>query len=204
MSTRVLTIIACILLFAGGIFAGLQFAGKPSGPGPGAPELQVATYMPDGRPLQDFQLIAADGSALRSVDLAGDWTVVFMGFTNCGHVCPMTLFTVSEALKKLDRRPEVLFVSVDPGRDTPEQIAGYVAGFDPAFRGATGDEAQLDRLAESLGAPYFVSTDDGRYTVDHSGALFVIDPAGRFRALLSPPHDAEVIAADLGAILAAS
>jgi len=204
MSTRVLTIIACTLLFAAGIFAGLQFAGKTTLPESAAPQLQVATYMPAGRPIQDFELIATDGNALRNSDLAGDWTLVFMGFTNCGHVCPMTLFTVSEALQKLNSRPEVLFVSVDPGRDTPETIAAYLAGFDPRFRGATGEEAQLDRLAESLGAPYFVSTDDGRYTVDHSGALFIIDPAGRFRALLSPPHDAEVIAADLGAILSAS
>jgi protein SCO1/2 len=197
MSTRVWTIILCGLLFAGGIFAGLQFVNRP----PAMPELQIATYMPTGRPLQAFQLTADDGSTLRSADLAGDWTIVFMGFTNCGHVCPMTLFTVSEALQKLHERPEVLFVSVDPGRDTPERIAKYVAGFDPAFRGATGDKAQLDRLAESLGAPYLVSTDNDRYTVDHSGALFLIDPAGRFRALLSPPHDAEVIAADLSAIL---
>jgi len=197
MSTRVLTVIVCGLLFAGGIFAGLQFANRP----PAAPTLQVATYMPSGRPLQEFQLTADDGSELRNADLTGDWTVVFMGFTNCGHVCPMTLFTVSEALQKLDERPELLFVSVDPGRDTPERIAEYVAGFDPAFRGATGEKAQLDRLAESLGAPYLVSTDDGRYTVDHSGALFLIDPNGRFRALLSPPHDAEIIAADLSAIL---
>ena len=204
MSTRVLTLIACTLLFAAGLFAGLQFAGREAADQAATPELKVATYMPTGRPLQDFELTSADGGSLRSADLAGDWTVVFMGFTNCGHVCPMTLFTVSEALKKLDSPPEVLFVSVDPGRDTPEQIAGYVAGFDPAFRGATGDKAQLDRLAESLGAPYFVSNSGGRYTVDHSGALFLIDPAGRFRALLSPPHDAEIIAADLGAILAAS
>lgn len=204
MSTRVLTLIACALLFAAGLFAGLQFAGRDGADQAATPALKVATYMPVGRPLQDFELISADGGRLTSADLAGDWTVVFMGFTNCGHVCPMTLFTVSEALNKLKTRPEVLFVSVDPGRDTPEQIASYLAGFDAAFRGATGDKAQLDRLAESLGAPYFVSTDDGRYTVDHSGALFLIDPAGRFRALLSPPHDAEVIAADLGAILAAS
>ncbi len=202
MTTRLLTLGAAAVLFAAGAFAGLKLFGEPERAA--LPQLEVATYMPAGRPLQDFELIAADGGTLRSADLQGDWTVLFMGFTNCGHVCPMTLFTVGEAVEQIEARPNVLFVSVDPARDTPEVITRYLASFDAQFLGATGEAAQLDRLAESLGAPYLVSKEDNRYIVDHSGALFVIDPAGRFRALLSPPHDANVIAADLKKILAAA
>ena len=163
----------------------------------------VATVLAPPRVLPDFQLIDQSDRAMTKQDLAGQWTLVFMGFTNCGHVCPTTLFTLSEAVQQLSVPPRVLFVSVDPGRDSPDVIQTYVQGFGEDFAGATGTEEQLREFAGSLGAPFYVQKDDDRYIVDHSNAVFLLDPATQFHALFSAPHDADVIAEDLARIMRA-
>jgi protein SCO1/2 len=97
-------------------------------------------------------------------------------------------------------------VSVDPLRDTPAQLAGYVPYFDPEFLGVTGAEEALRPLTSSLGVAYsYTPGGDGKgYTVDHTAALFLVDPAGRLAAVFGTPHVADRIASDYRAILAAS
>ncbi len=203
MFRKILPPLIITAVFALGLLAGRQFW-TDAQPGTQRPQLAVATLMPQGRALPNFSLTASNGGRLGQADLSGNWTVVFMGFTNCGHICPTTLFTVQQAVSQLNQRPQVLFVSVDPNRDTPEIINKYLAGFDPDFLGATGSKAELDKLAAGLGAPYLVSQENGLYTVDHSGALFLLDPQGRYRGTLTPPHDAKLIAEDLRKILTQS
>ena len=103
-----------------------------------------------------------------------------------------------------DRKPQVVFVSVDPKRDTPQQLASYVKFFSPSFTGVTGTSDAIDDFTRALGVPVAISpANNGAYTVDHSAAIFLIDPNGAMRALFSTPHVASIIADDYRRIVEA-
>lgn len=159
--------------------------------------LEAATALHPPRPLPDFELLGDDGQALTRADLTGSWTLVFMGFTHCGDVCPATLYTLTEVAAQLASAPKLLFISVDPERDTPAVIRGYLESFDADWLGANGTATQIDKLADSFGAHWSVSNDPQRYVVEHSSAVFLLDPSTRFAALFSAPLDVDAIAADL-------
>jgi protein SCO1/2 len=104
-----------------------------------------------------------------------------------------------------EERPQVILVSVDPQRDTPEQLASYVKFFSPSFIGVTASQESINKFTRSMGVPVAIrQIGEGRYTVDHSAAVFVIDPAGELRALFSPPHSPDALAADLRRLKRAS
>ena len=167
------------------------------------------TLLKTPRAIDDFQLGSASGLPFTRADLAGHWTVVFAGFTFCPDVCPTTLTELKAVNARLgDAAKDVrfLFLSVDPERDTPEKIGKYVAFFDPAFLGATGEPAALEKLGANLGFVYAKvpgATPDS-YTIDHSTALILIDPQARIAGYLTPPFKPDVMAADLKAIVAAA
>jgi protein SCO1/2 len=142
--------------------------------------------------------------------LRGQWTFLFFGFVNCPDICPTTLATLAaarEALADLPeaQRPTVTLVSVDPRRDTPEVLAHYVAHFDPSFSGITGSVEAINTLTSALGVAVIIgpAADDGSYAVDHSAAIFLVDPEGRIAALFGTPHEAGTIARDFRRIVAA-
>lgn len=157
------------------------------------------------------------GKTLELTDHAGrprhleDWrgkaVVIFFGFTHCPDICPTTLVDVSNALKTLGgdaERVQVLFVTVDPERDTPEALGKYVTAFDPRFLGLRGDLPATLRAAKEFKI-YFEKRKSGdSYSVDHSGQSYVIDPQGRLRLLVRPDRIAEDLAADLRTLLRSS
>lgn len=161
------------------------------------------------RILPDVQLRDATDSAWTPANLAGRWTLVFFGFTSCPDVCPDTLYKLSGAVGQLpeDLRPTVLMVSVDPMRDTPEDLGRYVKWFNPAFEGVVGTNADIARLqtfANAMGAAFtYTPTEDGAYTVDHSAAVFLTNPDGHLAAIFSTPHEPARMAEDLRRILGA-
>ena len=165
--------------------------------------LRAVRLFPSPRAIAPFALQQSDGTALGPAELAGRWTVVFLGFTHCPDVCPTTLTELSRAQKAWDdlpeaRRPRVLFVSVDPDRDTAEKTGEYAAYFHPATLAATAPEPALGQFATSLGLVYMkVPLEGGDYTMDHSSALVLIDPQGRQVGLIRPPLVPDDIAADL-------
>ena len=164
--------------------------------------LAKATLLTPPRPLPEFELIDQSGATFDRSRLKQHWSLLFFGFTHCPDVCPTTLGMLAKTGKELanlpqDRRPQVIFISVDPKRDTPEQLAPYVKFFDPSFTGVTGSQEAIDDFTRALGVPVAISpTGNGDYTVDHSAAIFLIDPNGAMRALFSTPHTPAVIAAD--------
>ena len=177
---------------------------------PGAPPAtEAAAVYAAPRPVPDFALLAHDGSRFDRARLAGHYTIVFFGFTNCPDLCPTTLAELARAEGLLQdlapaRRPAVVMVSVDPARDTAEVLGRYVPHFDPRFVGVTGNEATIATLATALGAAYQKGpVVDGNYGVDHTAALFLIDPEARLLAVFPTPHLATVIAADYRRILQA-
>jgi protein SCO1/2 len=175
-----------------------------------SPQIQLATgtYLAPARALPDFSLIDQRGAPFGPRNLDGHWSLVFFGYTNCPDFCPTTLITLAAMEKNLRTqgaaRPQVVFVSVDAQRDTPQQLAKYVPYFDPSFIGVTApDQPTIEALARKLGvAVALVPSAGGGYTVDHSGAIFVVDPAGKIAAILTGPFTADTLLADFDRIVA--
>ena len=183
--------------------AGIWLASMLVDPRPAAVvnNMQFVTVIPTPRLLPEFELVDQDAQRFGLEELHDSWTLLFMGFTNCGHVCPMTMAKLRTIVDNIDQPVDVLFVSVDPGRDTPEAIANYVHGFDASFRGATGTPAEIDKLANTLGAPYFVDATGEKYIVDHSSAIFVVNPDAALAATITSLQDVEPVASELEALL---
>ncbi len=137
-------------------------------------------------------------------DFRGKAVVLFFGFTHCPDVCPTTLADVSQALKQLGpdaERVQVLLVTVDPERDTPEALAKYVTAFDPRFLGLYGDAAATRKVAQEFKIYYEKRKTGDSYSVDHSGQSYVIDPQGRLRLLVRPERIASDLPEDLRTLL---
>ena len=182
---------------------------------PGAPvvdpgSLRAVRLFPQVRTLPPFELRQSDGTALTPDELRGRWTLVFLGFTHCPDVCPTTLSDLAAAQKAWAdlpeaTRPRVLFVSVDPERDTPVKAGEYAAFFHPATLAATAPTPVLEDFAASLGMVFMpVKSPAGDVTFDHSTGVVLIDPQGRQAGLIRPPLVPADIAADLRALVEAT
>jgi protein SCO1/2 len=139
---------------------------------------------------RQLELVDHTGKPRRLEDFRGKVVVLFFGFTHCPDVCPTTLAETAQALKALGKdadRVQVLFVTVDPERDTQEVLAKYVPAFDPRFLGLRGDLAATQRAAKEFKI-YFEKRKAGdSYSVDHSAQTYVLDATGRLRLLVR--HD---------------
>lgn len=166
--------------------------------------------LPEPKPIADFALYDHAGNAFSRASLEGDWTLAFFGFSSCPHVCPDTLFQLTRVVERLesalppDRVPEVLFIAVDPERDTPEALAQYRERFDGAIEAVSGPDPQLRALAMQLGVHYVVPEHEpGQwYNVDHSVGVMLLDPKVRWVGLFSAPHEPEAMARVLRRYLA--
>lgn len=165
---------------------------------------EKALLLSQPRTLPEIRLVDHHGQSFDNDRLTGQWSFVFFGFTNCPDVCPTALFTLDQAIDALEKgpdadRPRVIMVSVDPARDTPEQLSSFVPYFDPDFLGVTGDMPEIKRLTDSIGVAFAYTPRPGTgsgYTVDHTASIFLFDPDGRLAAIFSTPHDARTIARD--------
>jgi protein SCO1/2 len=173
-------------------------------------DLTTGSYLSPRRALPDFSLIDQHGDPFGPQDLRGRWSFLYFGYTNCPDACPTTLTTLAAMEKRLPAggatsRPRVVFVSVDAKRDTPAQLAKYVPYFDPTFIGVTAaDQPAIEKLARQLGVAVYLSAPqaDGSYAVDHSGEIFVVDPAGKLAAILTGPFSADALQSDFRRIVA--
>jgi protein SCO1/2 len=157
----------------------------------------------------EFQLTNQDGQPVTAADYRHDVVLLYFGYTGCPDECPTTLATLANALHTLgprSSRVRVLFVSVDPRRDTTEVLKRYVSNFGPEFVGLRGDPAQLTGLSKRYRISYHYEKPDkyGNYEVDHSSAVFVFDGEGRARLLGESDNTAQQVASDLSRLLASS
>ena len=164
--------------------------------------LRAGTVLAEPNPVAPFELVDHEGNSLDERTLAGRWHLVFAGFTHCPDICPTTLAMLAGLRSRLDGAgPQILFVSVDPERDTPGRLAVYLKHFDPAFTGATGSAEAIAAFTRELGlAQVKIPGAGADYTVDHSAALVLIDPQVRVAGYFQAPHDVEALAADLAAL----
>lgn len=164
------------------------------------PELASGTWLPAPRSVGDhFVLTDTRGHRFTVQQLYGHPSLVFFGFTHCPDVCPITLSQLAVARKAAGIAPlKVLFVTIDPQRDTPERLEQYVHAFDPQFIGLTPDALTLAHLARTWGvAVNRVPLPGGDYTMDHSAVVFLLDSSARIVGMFTPPFDPRRMAADL-------
>ena len=170
---------------------------KPSIP----PEL-IGVLRPQVSLIREFQLTDQHGEKFDNQSLNGKWSFVFFGYTFCPDICPTTLAVLTAMQKQLQHAPEiwsdtqVVFVSVDPERDTQEILANYMDFFNKEFYAVTGSRSEIDKLTRQFGAGYIIEpeTSPGHYLVSHTGAIFLTDSQGALVASFSMPHDPGLIA----------
>lgn len=199
-----LIILAVALAAALGLIAAQKLLGPHH---PAQPELQSIRLFPQAREIPPFALQQSDGTQLVPGELKGHWTLVFLGFTYCPDICPTTLAQLAQAQKQWEAlpestRPRVLFVSVDPDRDSVDRIGEYAHAFHRDTIAATGDIPSLEAFTKSLSLVFMKMEPDNpdlpqSYSVDHSASMAVLDPQGRMAGVLQPPLEPAKIAADL-------
>jgi len=155
----------------------------------------------------DFHLQDATGKTVSLADYRGKVVAMFFGYTHCPDVCPTTLADMAQVKRLLDKeadKMQVLFVTIDPARDTREMLAQYVPAFDPAFMGLVGDKAATEQVAKAFGVVYQKQEGkNGSYTMDHTAGTYLISPDRHFVLLAPYQQKPEFLVQDIKLLLAA-
>lgn len=190
MSQKIWIVLAGIVALSAGAFVAVVKPFQPSTPTP-----EYFQYFPEPRNLAEISLVDQTNTSVDNTVFNGRWSLLFLGYTYCPDICPTTMASLGRVypeLKKIgsDNAVQVVFVSVDPNRDTPERLASYVEYFNAEFVALTGEHAQLFPFVRSLGLMYAIaeSTDNPNYLVDHSASVVVVDPQGRALGRFKPKY----------------
>jgi protein SCO1/2 len=172
------TVLAVAML---GVYAFATFKSAP----------QVAAAKPAvGGP---FTLVDTTGKTFTNKDLLGKPTAIFFGYTYCPDVCPTTLTDLTQLMQQMGKDADklnVVFVTIDPARDTPSKLKDYLSSFDPRIRGLSGTDAQVARIAKAYHVYYNkVPAKDGDYTMDHSALIYMMNAKGDFVGTLDYQED---------------
>lgn len=162
--------------------------------------------LPQSRNLPELSLTNQDGQAVAVDQLKDQWSLLFFGYTFCPDICPATLAQLRQLQGQLPpetlAKLRIVLVTVDPHRDTPEQLKKYLEYFDAGFIGLTGEEAIIQKLANGVSIPFIpADTSKENYTVDHSGNLVLIGPDGKQRGFIRAPINNAKLAAQLPGLL---
>jgi len=167
-----------------------------------------ATVLQRPLALPDFELVTTTDRTFTRNDFTARYSLLFFGFTNCPDICPLTMAALAGAFADLETDaialPAVVFVSVDPNRDSADRIATYLDAFDPRFVGLTGDRAHLDPLLRTLGVTVMTqaAANGSAYSVTHNGTIYVVGPDASLIATLDANLTAAEIATDFRRIRA--
>jgi protein SCO1/2 len=170
------------------------------------PELH-GVLLQSPRQAQDFTLAGPDGTPVALSDFRGKFVLLYFGYTSCPDVCPTTLNDLATMARTLGeermQKVQVVFISVDPARDTPERIAIFMRAFDSRFVGLTGTLAEIETIASQFGIFFARSAGgtDENYTVDHTSVVTVVDPGGYVRLVFPYDTSADDMAADMAYLL---
>jgi protein SCO1 len=188
--------------------AAIQGLGSVNGPAAAVPstpaDFRLAPW-PQHAAAPRLRLLDFDGRPRQLADYRGRVLVIFFGFVRCPDACPAELFKLALAMKRLgplSEHVQVLFVTLDPERDTPQVLKGYLTAFDPRFVGLTGTTADIDRAATSFYVEYARVGRGADYSIDHSTSTFVLDARGRLRLVGTLETSVEDWVHDLGLVAA--
>lgn len=191
-----LLIITCAAISAG-IWLGYVTQVNNQSVASRTPSIQGA-ILPQPKALDDIHLYSVNNQTFSVEDLKHDWSLVFVGYTNCPDVCPMTLSVLNQVHILMEEQdltpPRIIFISIDPQRDTPELIDQYVKYFNESFIGITGNKEDLQSVtrqmsvvyAKAPGADGSISNDS--YLMDHSSSLILVNPDAKVQSFLTAPH----------------
>jgi protein SCO1/2 len=188
-------------------------------------QTEGAFVLPETKAIENFDLEHARLGRYGKRQAEGQWSLLFFGYAGCPDVCPTELYLMAEMMRAIEqdpavvpRPPQVVFVSVDPQRDTPEALQQYASFYHPSFLGVTAAQPLIDRLAKSLGVYHervyyrdgeVLQLDPGQavpaelansYLINHTAAIYLLDPEARLHAIFTPPHDPAAMMRDLAAI----
>ena len=191
---RPVFIIAASIALIAGVWLGITTESKKHVTPP-----QIAgTLLPTAKALTAFQLLDQNNQPFTEKNFIGNWSLVFMGYTHCPDVCPTTLATLQQTISLLHEQqgniPQVIFISVDPARDTSEVLEKYVHYFNKEFIGLSGSEKELTNISKQTavfynkvaGASGDINNTD--YLMEHSAAILLINPRAELQAFLTAPH----------------
>lgn len=156
--------------------------------------------------IPDFSLVDQHGEAFTRDAFDNKWTLVFFGYTFCPDICPLTMASLKQFYDLLAAEHEadnvqVVMVSVDPKRDTPDVLANYVEFFNPGFIGVTGEYTDIYTFARQMNVSFTYSrVDDEHYLVNHSGEVMLLDPKGANVGFFKPPHDPQLMMENFSAV----
>lgn len=178
------------------------------------PDSYHGTVLSKPRLLPAFSLEATDGRLIDIQSLQGHWTFLFFGFTHCASVCPVTMAELAKMVRLMSLQPDlpspvVMMVTLDPQRDTLTRMKDYVHSFHPKFMGASGAAKELQNLARYLGIAYTqvkssAQTPANDYSIEHTGAIMLLNPRGELVAFFTPPHEASLLVHDYQQLVASS
>ncbi|PAY01389.1 SCO family protein [Pseudoalteromonas sp. HM-SA03] len=164
------------------------------GPAPDVSEKVV--WYPTPKDVKAFELRDQYGEVVSNQDLADKWNLLFLGYTSCPDVCPMTLLKLTHVYQSVKNKGDlqVWFVSVDPNRDTEEKRLAYIKHFDPDFKAVSAEHSALFPFVRDLGLIYAINQEQtGEYYVDHSASVALINPKGQLEAIFKPTHTAGAV-----------
>ena len=199
---KVFIVVVSLAAITTGTWFSFQLASPPPVPA-------TATVMPATSELPEFSLQNQHGDVIDRDVFKGQWDLLFFGFTQCPDICPLTLQVLANAQQQLVEAgqqplPRIVFVSVDPERDTPDVVGEYISHFGDDSLGITGSIDEIRKLTNGLGIFFEkLEPDEENYSVAHSAVVLVIDPDGRFHSLFGTPHEAENFVHDLPIIMSA-
>lgn len=172
------------------------------------------TYLTTPQQISNFALTDNHGKTFTKDNLKGHWTMMFFGFTNCGMVCPTTLDALNKMYQTMQKDmpanqlPQVVFVSVDPDRDTVERINDYMNAFNKNFIGVRAEIAETIALEKQLHIVAAKMQVDGQgknqYTINHTAEILLFNPDAQLQALFSYPHEPEQMVKDYKLILSST
>jgi protein SCO1/2 len=144
--------------------------------------------LPSNVTIAPFSLYDQNAQAITAESLTGHWSLMFFGYTYCPDVCPTTLAEINRAAKQIDKTDlQVVLVSVDPERDTPKQLKGYIEYFNPKFQAWSGETGQLETLARQLHIFFQKNGEGETYLMDHSSQVVLINPQGEYQGYFTAP-----------------
>jgi|SRR5690606_736000 len=165
--------------------------------------------LPKARPLPAVDLLYSEGGSFSTSQFKDKWYLVYFGYTFCPDICPTSLAQMLQIRQQLSpqalEQVEFVMISVDPLRDTPEQLRAYLNFFHPEFKGFSGELDDIQKLSSALGIP-FIPGDSSQpgYTVDHSGNLAIINPEGKHFGFIQAPFKIDAVAAQLNLLVPAA
>ena len=167
-----------------GMIAGIFYFSQPQEP--------IKGQLPQVKEIKSFSLINSAGGSFELKNLLGKWSIISIGYTHCPDICPSTLnlYKLSAQLLKQDKDTQFIFISVDPKRDTPDQLNQYVKYFNPKFIGLTGSDESLRNFTRQIFASYIIPKNPpANYEVGHTTYLHIINSKAELVAILRPPFN---------------